>query len=104
MILKRFPIAVQAIAISLHHDGHVGKKLDDILPMEVAQTAMNHIRHVLDTDESCNFECQLALDEGLHDYEARLAAYRLRCWLLCGILRYVSRRSNGFAISPITTS
>ncbi|MBD1900420.1 PAS domain S-box protein [Trichocoleus sp. DQ-A3] len=50
----------------------LGKKLDEVLPTEVAEKAKYHVEQALSTNEIQIFEYQLPKNGNLHDYEARL--------------------------------
>ncbi|NJN66491.1 MAG: response regulator [Chloroflexaceae bacterium] len=55
-------------------DDLVGKKIDDVLPAEVAQPAMQSIRQALNTGEMQVLEYQVLLEDTMRDYEMRLVA------------------------------
>lgn len=50
----------------------LGKKIDQVLPPDVAQPVMYYIQQALATGEVQIFEYQLLLQNQLHDYEARI--------------------------------
>jgi PAS domain S-box-containing protein len=50
----------------------LGKKIDEVLPIEVAKKAKYHVEQALATDEIQIFEYQLFKNGNLYDYEARL--------------------------------
>jgi PAS domain S-box-containing protein len=50
----------------------VGSRLRDVMPAEMADTALNHIGRALDSSEIQVFEYRLPAPEGPRDFEARL--------------------------------
>ena len=50
----------------------LGKKIDEVLPIEVAKKAKYHVEQALATDEIQIFDYQLLKNGNLYDYEARL--------------------------------
>jgi PAS domain S-box-containing protein len=52
--------------------GFLGKRLDEVLPKEVAQKAMYHLKRALQAHEAQFFEYELNLKDGKRCYEARI--------------------------------
>jgi len=50
----------------------LGKKVDDVLPGEVAQLAMRYLERALQTGDTQVFEYQLPIEGNMRDYEARI--------------------------------
>lgn len=54
-------------------DAFIGKRIDEVLPVNVAEQALVQLRHVISSGEMQRFEYQLPLDTGdSREYEARL--------------------------------
>jgi PAS domain S-box-containing protein len=73
----------------------LGKKINQVMPPEVAQLAMNAIAGALQTGQIQSFEFQLLLDNNLRDYEARVVRSALNEVL--AIVRNITDRKQAEA-------
>lgn len=55
-------------------DQLIGKKLDDVVPADIASTAMQRVHDVLTTHQTVTYEYQLEGNGESRDYEARMVA------------------------------
>lgn len=69
-----------------------GKSLHDVLPYQIAQSALNHINTALDTDTIQIFEYQMIIDDVLHDYEMRIVVSGQD--IVLAIVRDISERKK----------
>jgi diguanylate cyclase (GGDEF)-like protein len=53
-------------------EGFLGKRLDEVLPKEIAQKAMYHLKRALQSQETQFFDYELNLKDGKRCYEARI--------------------------------
>ncbi len=62
--------------LALSPEAFMGRRITEVLPPQVARPTMEHLAHVLKTDESTTFEYRLPAQENdvLHDYEARMVS------------------------------
>lgn len=70
----------------------IGKKLNDLLPPDLADMTLQYLSQVLDSGAMQTFEYQLSLPEGLQDFEARLVVSGLNEVL--AIMRNITRRKR----------
>ncbi len=52
----------------------LGQKLEDVMPVDVADVARKKIKKAFETKRTQMFEYQLALDQAAHDFEVRIVA------------------------------
>ena len=70
--LLDFEAAAKEAQLYVPTEGIIGRKLADMLPAEIAETAVRYIARALDTDEPQVYEYRLPAQDGPRDFEARL--------------------------------
>jgi PAS domain S-box-containing protein len=61
-------------ALYLEPDQFIGRKIGDVMPEAIAEQTMTAVQRVLGAGKLESFEYQLQREDGIHDYEARIAA------------------------------
>jgi PAS domain S-box-containing protein len=84
----------KGIGLLLPPNEFLGKTVDEVLPLELAQQVRHYMKRILQSGETQIYEYQLSLKGEIHHYEARLVQSGVQADEVLAIVRDITQRKE----------